>query len=124
MLRLALLIVSVVGVTGCDHLKEDNPSSCERPENVGHPGCPDAQPGTGGHCSASSPCTAEGFPACDTDRDGVTCVQCTAAATGGCKGATPLCVNDKCTGCTKHTDCESNLCLPDGSCALSDDVAY
>jgi len=42
-----------------------------------------------------------------------------------CVNDTPLCINDICTGCTKHTDCtESSTCLPSGACAKSEDVAY
>jgi hypothetical protein len=76
----------------------------------------------------SSPSGVEpigGTPVCDLTRSGGTCVQCTATDHSLCTGSTPVCANDVCVGCTKHTDClESNTCLPDGSCAQSSEVAY
>jgi hypothetical protein len=56
-----------------------------------------------------------------------TCVQCIAASdTSACVGTTPVCnATHTCEACRKHSDCSlSNACLPDGSCALSADVAY
>src|SRR5512140_3736520 len=55
-----------------------------------------------------------------------TCVQCTAAQASACGGAGPVCgADDRCRRCTSHAEClSSNTCLPDGSCAIADDVAY
>ncbi|HEX3474245.1 MAG TPA: right-handed parallel beta-helix repeat-containing protein [Kofleriaceae bacterium] len=45
------------------------------------------------------------------------------ASSAGCAGAgTPTC--DAGRQCTAHTSCESNACLPDGTCAAEADVAY
>jgi len=107
-------------------LKGDNPNSCDIATNIGQPGCPDAPPGVGGPCRDNKTCTLDGFPICDTVKGGGTCVACTAADSHQCTGTTPLCSSDEqCVRCTKHSDCtESNVCLPDGSCALSTTVAY
>ena len=127
--RLLLVVVSVVSLSGCHiHLtdfKEPNTSSCEIPDNVGKKGCPDG--GAGVHpCKNLGDCTSTpDTPLCDTSNNSGTCVQCTAGDLHLCSGMTPLCVSDACTGCTNHSDCQaSNVCMPDGSCALSSDVAY
>jgi hypothetical protein len=40
-------------------------------------------------------------------------------------GATPACIDHTCQKCTAHDQCtESNVCLPDGTCANETDVAY
>lgn len=53
------------------------------------------------------------------------CVQCTAAEPGACTGNTPVCGSDNaCHGCTRHIECASRACRPDGSCAAPEDVAY
>src|SRR5262249_38279261 len=61
--------------------------------------------------------------ACNTTKH--LCVKCFGDMTTLCDGITPVCMDDQCTGCTKHADCrESNACLADGSCAASTDIAY
>src|SRR3954469_24351168 len=126
MSRLAFLMVLSAAFAGCDSLKSDNPESCDIASNVGHPGCPDAPPGIGGPCHDNTTCTLDGFPICDTAKGGGTCVACTAADSHQCTGTTPICSSEEqCARCTKHNDCaESNVCLSDGSCALSTMVAY
>lgn len=53
------------------------------------------------------------------------CVQCTSTKTAACTGMAPVCgSNDKCRACTKHAECTSNACLPDGSCGTDTTVAY
>ena len=53
------------------------------------------------------------------------CVQCTTAEPGACSGPTPACVSNQCQKCTAHAQCmASNVCLPDGSCADEQQVAY
>jgi hypothetical protein len=44
------------------------------------------------------------------------------ADTHACPGE--VCKNDTCQLCTKHADCTSDVCLADGSCAKTTDVAY
>ncbi|HEX8111325.1 MAG TPA: right-handed parallel beta-helix repeat-containing protein [Kofleriaceae bacterium] len=44
---------------------------------------------------------------------------------GACGGATPVCgIDEACHPCTMDTDCASQICLPDGSCASPIDVLY
>ena len=100
-------------------------------------------------CSNSSPLICDGVPsdpsgcatdgpvvACTTDDECApqvcdvagtqTCVECTADKAAACTGTSPICGDDlACRGCSAHTECpDSNACLPDGSCAAPDDVAY
>ncbi|HEX3761607.1 MAG TPA: right-handed parallel beta-helix repeat-containing protein [Kofleriaceae bacterium] len=122
MVRLLLLVVPLVALAGC---QTENSAFCANPANAGMQGCP-GNPSNGGPCSNNSECKAAGFPVCDTSMNGGMCVQCTTADSHVCAGMTPVCTpQDTCTACTKHADCmESNACMPDGSCALSTDVAY
>lgn len=73
-------------------------------------------------CNSSEQC-AEPTPVCDIGS--MACVQCTPAEAGACTAATPVCGEDNmCVGCSKHTDCASSACLPDGSCGNDSNVAY
>ena len=92
---------------------------------VGDAGGSGGPGGTGGPCQRSGDCITAAFPVCDTHLSGGTCVVCTTDDTHACGPTTPVCVDDRCTPCTEHSDCpDSNVCLPDGSCARSSDVAY
>ncbi|MEO7731661.1 MAG: hypothetical protein ABIY55_11855, partial [Kofleriaceae bacterium] len=54
-------------------------------------------------------------------------MQCVAPdQTAACTDTTPVCASDNtCQPCSKHQDCPlSNACLPNGSCAQADQVAY
>lgn len=125
----ASLVLSLVVVGGCH---QDNPESCELPANAGMGMCPPVDatdapttPPPPPECTMSNPCTNPDKGVCDTTLDGGTCVQCTAASQMACKGASLACINRACAPCTKHTDCvDSNVCMPDGTCANADDVAY
>lgn len=61
---------------------------------------------------------------CNTDTG--KCVMCTADHHEICTGPTPACGTDNtCQACTAHNQCAaSNVCLPDGTCGDSNDVAY
>lgn len=73
-------------------------------------------------CTDNSLCAAP-TGVCNTQT--MTCVQCTQAASSACTGTSPACGADNaCHACTAHSDCTSRLCLPDGSCAAADSVAY
>jgi hypothetical protein len=74
-------------------------------------------------CKDNSPCAAP-TGVCDTNM--MACVQCTPAMASACTGTSPICgTDDSCHGCAAHSDCSaSNVCLPDGSCAQPDSVAY
>lgn len=117
--RLAFTIfcLSVVGSSGC-HWYTNNDQSCELQENVGKGPCPDARP-----VMCTTACTGD-LAVCDTDTG--TCVQCFGDMASACGGKMPVCASDhRCAACTQHSECkDSNVCLPDGSCAAITDVAY
>ncbi len=72
--------------------------------------------------AAPDKCTGN-TPACDMVAD--KCVECTIASHDLCTGVEPVCGADEtCRGCTAHSECMSEVCLPDGSCAAEGDVAY
>jgi hypothetical protein len=74
-------------------------------------------------CKGDGDCAAP-MGVCDLDAT-MMCVQCTPGEPGACSGATPACVANQCQKCTMHTQCAaSNVCLPDGSCAAEQQVAY
>lgn len=83
----------------------------------------DAGPDGPKTCTGNSDCTAP-TAVCDLGAT-MTCVQCTPAEPGACSGATPACVSNTCQKCTEHAQCSaSNVCLPDGTCADEQQVAY
>jgi hypothetical protein len=76
----------------------------------------------GTRCTSDDQCSGA-TPACDTAA--MVCVQCTAANTSGCAATAPVCGSDNaCHACRVHSECASNACLADGSCANEADVAY
>lgn len=113
-LALAWAIWSLAG-TGCGILgKESNPGYC------GSPTCP---PDAGG-CRSNADCTAPGAGVCNVAGTGQ-CVACTAADHAACTAGTPVCgTDDTCRACTAHSECLSDACASDGSCAAAGDVAY
>jgi hypothetical protein len=132
MQRLALvavpLIVAVltIALVGC---REFNPQSCENSANAETPPCgmpPDGPPPIDSSCKDDSGCSATpDQPVCSLAGDKGVCVQCTPDKRAKCTTTMPICTNNKCAPCTRHSDCvESNVCKPDGSCALEAEVAY
>ena len=114
-MRAALLCL--VFVVGC---KERNPHYCPgTDQNLCEPDAAQTL------CEDSMDCTSAS-PVCKMP-DGV-CVQCTTAEPGACGGATPVCNNatNSCGPCKEHMECASTsgVCMPDGSCAPVNDVAY
>ncbi len=63
---------------------------------------------------------------CDTATKA--CVQCTPGSSGdhsACSGTAPVCTTtDTCRACVANSECASEACLPDGSCAAPTDVAW
>ena len=122
------LPVLVVLTTACNPLEQRlRPEFCmahpmDEQCSVVFPDAPDApDPG----CTSNTTCMAP-TPVCDLagNRE---CVQCIAPTdVGACSGMTPACGADHaCHACKKHEDCPaSSACLPDGSCAVSSQVAY
>ena len=124
-----------VGATACDFIaggKELDLAYCQA-----HPaepacadyctthsgaGCPDAPVVVTG-CKAEPTKCVGAMPVCDTVMD--KCVECTATSHDLCVGMAPVCgADESCRGCTQHSECASEVCLPDGSCAVNTDVAY
>ena len=83
---------------------------------------PPSAPDASISCSADNEC--EGTLVCDVSGS-KKCVQCTASKSMACTGVNPVCGSDNsCHTCTTHEQCKTNVCLPDGSCAMEADVAY
>jgi len=106
-------LIFILVSTGC----KSNPNYC--PDNPDDNCTEDA----GTSCKDNTQCVSS-RGVCDTRS--MTCVQCTAAEPAACGGASPVCgADDSCHGCSSHAECpDSNVCLPDGSCAATGDVAY
>jgi hypothetical protein len=118
----------VAALVGCDLIlgNELNPKYC-----AAHPDDADClREMPTGHfpCKSSADCVGQqGEPACtEPGKNGFgICVQCTVSDTAACVGTTPLCGEENvCRGCSKHADCASAACLPDGSCVDEGTIAY
>lgn len=72
-------------------------------------------------CNGDDGCSGD-TPICAVDLH--VCVQC--LTNDSCDGNEPICSGDHaCRGCTAHTECaQSDVCLPEGGCAIADEVAY
>jgi Right handed beta helix region len=80
--------------------------------------------GGGKDCRSDAECTApQGI--CNVGVSD-TCVQCIpGAAVATCPVATPVCKSDyTCQKCLAHSDCTSDVCLADGTCALESQIVY
>ncbi len=116
-----VFFLAVLSLLGCEHV---NSNYCE---GAPHSNCKDLVdapidgPPTG--CKAMPSLCTGTTPACDMVAD--KCVECTVASHDLCTGAEPVCGTEQaCRGCTTHSECASEVCLPDGSCAAEGDVAY
>jgi hypothetical protein len=112
------VLLCLVLVVGC---KERNPHFCAmEPDRLCQPDGGDTV-----DCEDSSDCaTVDDKHVCATP-PGV-CVQCTEAEASACTGTAPICdpMSNTCVRCEEHADCDSDVCMPDGSCAASANVAY
>jgi Right handed beta helix region len=52
------------------------------------------------------------------------CVACLPDNDQACTGPTPVCGGTTCRGCQAHSECDSDACLPDGTCAAETAVIY
>jgi hypothetical protein len=111
-----VLMSAAVVLLGAGCVKE-NPAYCRQVPTPADCPQPDASPG----CTVDDDCPGQ---ACDVASG--TCVQCTASNTAACSAASPVCDESEhaCRACVAHGECASNVCLPDGSCAAEDQVAY
>jgi hypothetical protein len=95
----------------------DHPNHCEQSPTSSDCPAPDSPPS----CAVDEDCPGQ---VCDIPSR--TCVQCTTSSAAACTEATPVCDADDhtCRACAAHSECPSNACLPDGTCAAEDQVAY
>ena len=138
MLQKKIWLVICVGslAAGCDFIaggSEVNPDYCRRHPDVqdcqnycamhaGDVNCSDAPVVITG-CKAEPTKCVGATPVCDTAMD--KCVECTATSHDLCVGDKPVCgADESCRACTQHSECASEVGLPDGACADSNDVAY
>jgi hypothetical protein len=124
MQRLALVVVPLL-LIGC---REFNPEWCLNPNNADQPSCemmPDAPP-VDVSCKDDTGCNATpDQPVCKITGNAGVCVECTAEKASKCTDQRLVCTNDRCATCTRHADCtDSNVCRPEGTCALEPEVAY
>lgn len=111
------ILLVVASLTGC---KEQHSNYCENVPTTHN--CMDQDAanscGSDGDCSGAT-------PACDVSGSKM-CVQCIAPNdTAACTGATPACgSNNMCRKCEAHSECASDACLADGTCAGESMVAY
>jgi hypothetical protein len=111
----ALAALWISTPTGC-FLYKDDPLYCPgMPNNT----CVDgAMP-----CTSSDQCSAP-LAVCDLGATNV-CVECTPSSAAACLGTKPVCGTDNaCRACSKHAECASAACLPDGACGDDSNVAY
>jgi hypothetical protein len=126
MQRVALVVAPLVLLLGC---RVRNDQFCDNPANLGHPACqgimPDGPP-IDVSCKDDTGCTANpDQPVCKITGNTGVCVECTTDKATRCTDRGLICANDKCAPCARHADCTgSDVCKPDGTCALEADVAY
>lgn len=117
--RARLAAVVLVSLGACS---SKEPNYCP---NAPHDNCMDidAAPDGPTPCTGDPQCSGA-TPVCDLSGNMV-CVQCTTSEHQECTGTTPTCgSDDTCRACAAHADCDSNACLPDGSCGVDANVAY
>jgi hypothetical protein len=88
--------------------------------NPDDPACGGMNQGSDSNTSSCGECTAP-RPFCDPNNE---CVQCITTPDCDATGTAPVCDQEVCRGCTAHSECASNACLPNGACGTDDDVAY
>jgi Right handed beta helix region len=114
-----VLVASIAALTGCNAILGDelNPKFCRA-----HLDDAECRQKFSLPCTKSSQCAA---PAAVCQVETGTCVQCSPAEPESCTGSAPVCsAENTCSGCSKHTECASAACLPDGSCGDDSKVAY
>lgn len=112
----SLLLLVAALCAGC---KEQYSNWCE---NAPNHNCKNLDADTS--CVSNDECAAP-KSVCDLSGSKM-CVQCIAPdQISACGGTTPACGDDHaCRACAGHAECESKVCLPDGSCGDGATVAY
>jgi hypothetical protein len=109
------MLIAGLCVAGC---REQNDNFCT---SAPHTNCMNLFDAPIEHCMNDQQCAPN---ICDLTGS-KTCVQCTISNPMACTATTPVCSTaNTCRGCTSHGECSSNVCLPDGTCALEASVAY
>lgn len=123
-IRLPLSLITAALLSMAAGCHSDNPYYCEDRayHNCGN------EPGTF-PCDSKEDCSGqEGKLACTEPNPSTgfgICVQCTPSDATACSAAAPVCGTDNtCRACSKHSECASAACLPDGSCGSDANVAY
>ena len=109
-----LFSIFVIALAACEW-KQHNPSYCPPGHDCNLVGPP---------CVDDSDCDKAPLLVCDNKIE--MCVQCTSEKHDACTEATPACGDDgRCRACEAHSECSaSQACLPDGTCADPEQVAY
>lgn len=112
----AALLTSALIVGSCLYARD--PYYCEgQPNNY----CPDGAV----LCRRDADCPGAAPVCYPAGASRGVCVQCTPTAASACAGPTPVCGAElACRACRAHSECASAACLPDGSCAAEETVAY
>lgn len=129
-----LLATSLFAASGCDWVdsailgKKIKPGYCSaHPDDSDCPPIDAAvdAPDADLTCKSNNDCPDPMAGVCDLSGSKA-CVQCLPPSqTSACMGVTPVCVGTTCQRCTQHAECAaSNACLPDGTCADAQQVAY
>lgn len=115
-MKIVSFVVAMVIASACN---KANPNYC--PGNPDNNCLLDGPTGDGPHgCTTQADCAVG---VCDTGLK--QCVQCTTAIPTACTGTTPVCgTDDKCGACAMDSQCASQVCMPDGSCADGSTVLY
>ncbi len=73
-------------------------------------------------CAEDGQCPGFAQAASEVFCEAGSCVECRDNST--CDGLTPTCDAGSCVACTRNDQCASGVCVEDGSCAASSQVAY
>ncbi len=122
-IKYAMALFALQLGSGCGFFFAEEPNYCGDALNHNCMNQIDAPLDAATGCKAAPDKCTGNTPACDMVAD--KCVECTIASHDLCTGVEPVCGADEtCRGCTAHSECMSEVCLPDGSCAAEGDVAY
>lgn len=87
-------------------------------------GCSKAEMPEEPECDSNAACSA---PTGVCNLSAGTCVECTTSESAACVDKKPVCGPDyTCQPCSLHSQCSTNVCLPDGSCTTetTNTIAY
>jgi len=121
-----IIALLVAAGAGCN---KTNPNYCDEQTPCSNGGTCDVQDhscsmvdAAGPACTTSTDCVTQDLPFCDTSISA--CVECGPGGPSACGGTSPFCEDHSCRGCELDSECPSEVCLPDGSCADGGRVLY